>query len=1003
MAGPLTIAPPSAADSLRPPPAPPRGLSIRWKFLLFIGGLVAAVTIAFGGAAYRAMRESAVSATSVRLDGIAAQWARLFEGSVARQSAAFRATGGNPAVQEALARRDSVAFAAAAPALRGLIPPGQSSAVQLLDPDRAPLLVLGDTAAAVNGPVPPGVLDRAATSDSVIVGTLRARGQAVVGSYALRLTVNGVVAGYLAQTTQLHLTPSPEELNKLFGGGTTRVRLTNRDGSLWTDLERPLPLPSVPVDFSLHPLSYQSPVTGPVFAAARPIAGTPWLVVLESSEAEVLGPSRRLERSLLIEGALAIGLGILVAIAMSGPLTRNLARLTESAEEVASGNYSHLTGVSPRGDELGRLALAFDTMVTRLEQAFAAQRAAEAYYRGLFEAIPLPTWLYDRETLAILAVNDAAIRHYGYQREEFLAMTVADLRLPEDVPLLRDAIRESAGVEYQQGDWRHRKKDGTVIEVEVHARTMTFRGRNARLVVIHDVTERQEAQERIRRLDERYRRLIQESSSGITLSKLDGSFLAVNPAFVRMLGYDSEAEVFALAPPERIYANPEEQARLRAALAATGQVRNLELHLRRKDDKVITVQIAARVVTEAGSSEPYLETAITDVTELRRVERQFQQAQKMEAVGQLAGGVAHDFNNLLTVVLSYCDLLLAEADLAGLNREAVEAIRGAGISAATLTRQLLVFSRQEVVQQEVMYLNKLITGTGNMLARLIGEQVELATTLAPDAGAVKVDPGQLEQVIVNLAVNARDAMPDGGRLLIESRNVEIHASGHEADALIPPGAYVLLVVSDNGVGMDAATQARIFEPFFTTKEPGKGTGLGLATVYGIVKQSGGHIAVYSELGKGTSFKIYLPRMSEAATTPRRLADSPDSAGGSETILLVEDEIKLRALVCRILEPKGYRVLAAADGDAALGIVVSHAGPIDLLLTDVVMPGMSGRVLADRALKLRPDMRVLFMSGYTDDAIVHHGVLESGMQFIEKPFAGKGLAKKVRQVLDASRS
>ena len=245
-------------------------------------------------------------------------------------------------------------------------------------------------------------------------------------------------------------------------------------------------------------------------------------------------------------------------------------------------------------------------------------------------------------------------------------------------------------------------------------------------------------------------------------------------------------------------------------------------------------------------------------------------------------------------------------------------------------------------------------------------------------------------------------MPEGGKITVQSSEVTVRQNFRE-HRFIQPGRYVVLSVNDTGHGMDKETQSRIFEPFFTTKEKGKGTGLGLSTVYGIVKQSGGHIAVYSEPGKGTSFKIYLPRVNEAATTPRRLADSPDSAGGSETILLVEDEIKLRALVCRILEPKGYRLLVAPDGDAALGIVVSHAGPIDLLLTDVVMPGMSGRVLADRALKLRPDMRVLFMSGYTDDAIVHHGVLESGMQFIEKPFAGKGLAKKVRQVLDASRS
>jgi len=993
----VAIPSPLPIESPGAPRAAPRGLSIRWKLFLFIAGLVAVVTLAFGGVAYRAMRESAVSGISVRLDGLAAQWARLFEGSAARQMAAIGAVGHNPAVLAALAHRDPATLAAAEQAFRGLLPPGQPSAVQLLDRERHPVLIAGDTAGIVRGPVAPELLDGASARDSVIVSPLHGSGQAVLGSYALRIMLDGAVAGYLTQTTQLRLTPSPEELNKLFGGGSTNVRLANRDGSFWTDLGKPIPGPAIPVDFSRHLLSYESPLGGQLFAAAHPIAGTPWMVVMESSEAEVLAPSRRLQVLLLIEGAFALALGSIVAIAISTSLTRPVERLTESAEAVAAGDYSRQAGLQPRRDELGRLASAFDTMVSRVQSAFAAQHAAEAYYRSLFEAVPLPVWLYDRETLAILAVNDAAVRRYGYQREEFLAMTVDALRPHEDIPRLHEEILTSAGQEFHQNDWRHRIKDGSIIDVEVHARSMMFQGRRARLVVVHDITEQKKVQARVQRSDERYRRLIEESTDGITLSRLDGRFLAVNPAFVRMLGYDSDTELFGLAPAD-LYADPQQRALILARLATTGRVSKTEVQLRRKDGKIITVQLTLRLVTEPGGSEQYLEAVLADVTELRRVERQFQQAQKMEAVGQLAGGIAHDFNNLLTIILSYSDMLLSES-LAGSDREAVEAIRGAGASAAALTRQLLTFSRQEVIQPQVMSLNELIAGTGKMLQRLIGEQVALALAVAPDAGSVRVDPGQVEQVIMNLAVNARDAMPNGGRLMIESRNVEVPVSGPGASLLDAPGRYVVLVVSDNGIGMDAQTQARIFEPFFTTKGLGKGTGLGLATVYGIVRQSGGHIEVYSEPGRGTSFKVYFPRVDEAVEAPATAAAAPEDPQGNETILLVEDEAKLRPLIHRILERKGYTVLSAAEGAEALDIVARHQGPIHLVLTDVVMPGMNGRELAERVTKLRPEIRVLFMSGYTDDAIVHHGVLEAGMQFIEKPFALAALARKVRQVLD----
>jgi two-component system, cell cycle sensor histidine kinase and response regulator CckA len=379
---------------------------------------------------------------------------------------------------------------------------------------------------------------------------------------------------------------------------------------------------------------------------------------------------------------------------------------------------------------------------------------------------------------------------------------------------------------------------------------------------------------------------------------------------------------------------------------------------------------------------------------------QLRQSQKMEAVGQLAGGIAHDFNNLLTTILGYSDLLASRTGDDDLTRKELEEIRRAGERAASLTRQLLAFSRKQILEPRVLNLNRVVRNIEQMLRRLIGEDVELETRLPESVGAVRADPGQIEQVIMNLILNARDAMPTGGKLTIETADVELETSIAAFRFDLPAGRYVLLAVSDTGTGMDARTLSHIFEPFFTTKEQGKGTGLGLATAYGIVRQSGGYITVDSEAGRGTTFRIYLPRVEGVTEISGRTPSSSLSPIGTETILLVEDEAGVRKLSLTVLEKKGYVVLEAASGDMALQVARSQIGPIHLVLTDVVMPGMSGRELWDRLRLLRPDSRVLFMSGYMDDAIARHGVLESGIAFLQKPFTPFGLAQKVRDVLDA---
>jgi two-component system, cell cycle sensor histidine kinase and response regulator CckA len=390
-----------------------------------------------------------------------------------------------------------------------------------------------------------------------------------------------------------------------------------------------------------------------------------------------------------------------------------------------------------------------------------------------------------------------------------------------------------------------------------------------------------------------------------------------------------------------------------------------------------------------------------DITDRRQLEEQLRQAQKMEAVGRLAGGIAHDFNNLLMVIQGYADLMterLAEGD--PLRRNA-EQIQTASQRATSLTRQLLAFSRKQMLAPKVLSIQSIVGDMEKILRRLIGEDVQLETSSFPDLGLVKADRSQIEQVILNLAVNARDAMPEGGRLTIETANVDLDESFSHSSVMLSPGPYVMLAVTDNGCGMDAETQAHIFEPFFTTKEKGKGTGLGLATVYGIVKQSGGYVWVYSELGRGTSFKVYLPRVWDEQTTPGRDRRIEGQAlpQGTETVLLVEDEKGVRELAREYLEMTGYTVIEAENGHTALELARLHSGPIHLLMTDVVMPGISGRELSERVKAIRPGIRVLFMSGYTDQAVVHHGILETDAVLLQKPFTVAALAAKLRDILN----
>ena len=505
-------------------------------------------------------------------------------------------------------------------------------------------------------------------------------------------------------------------------------------------------------------------------------------------------------------------------------------------------------------------------------------------------------------------------------------------------------------------------------------------------------------EEALRRSEARYRSLVESAVYGICRTTLDGRFLDVNPAIVSMLGYERAEQLLALDPKHDLFLYPEEQGRLARECARRGRLDNFEMQWKRKDKSAITVRLSGRAVTSVEEPQHILELIAEDVSEKRVLEDQFRQAQKMEAVGRLAGGVAHDFNNLLMVISGYTEVLLEKLENGGTLHSKAAAIQQASDRATTLTRQLLAFSRKQLLELKVVDVNTIVSDMERLLRPLIGENIQLTTKLGAGLGRTRADAGQLEQVIMNLVVNAKDAMPEGGKIIIRTANTELDDTYRREHAYIQPGPYVMLSVSDSGCGMDQQTLSRIFEPFFTTKEKGKGTGLGLSTVYGIVKQSGGYIFAQSEPGHGTTFRIYLPRVDDRAEVASTVRSPETATCGTETILLVEDEESVRQLVKETLESRGYTVIEAGDGEAALQLALSRPEAIHLMITDVVMPGISGHELAQQLAKTHPSTKVLFLSGYTEDAVANPGALEHEGAFLQKPFTLQNLARKVREVL-----
>jgi two-component system, cell cycle sensor histidine kinase and response regulator CckA len=626
-------------------------------------------------------------------------------------------------------------------------------------------------------------------------------------------------------------------------------------------------------------------------------------------------------------------------------------------------------------------------------------RQSEDKYRLLFDAIPVPTWVVDAETNRFLAANDAAVHQYGYSRDEFLALSTRDI-LPSQTHGSCRPMRQLKSVEGAETvAWQHQRNDGSLIDVEVSYQEITFEGRLAVLVLSRDVTESVRAGAELLQSQERFRELA---------AHVRVIFFIIEPGVMRTLYvspvYDAifdQTSAYALSTPrawlERVH--PDDRERVLAALSES-LFAEVEFRVVRLDGTVRWIRRQASAVCDAMGEVVRIVGTAEDITALRRAQQYAETTSRMEAVGRLAGGVAHDFNNVLTAIMGEANFLLLDLPGGDPRRPGAEEIMKSSRRAADLTRQLLAFSRQQVFDLRPLDVNHLVTNMDKMLRRLLGEDVELSTVRQAELGAVVADAGQIEQVVMNLAVNARDAMPAGGRLTIETANVEIDdqlAALHDG---LRAGSYIMLTMTDDGTGMTEQVKKHIFEPFFTTKGPGEGTGLGLATVYGIVKQSCGYIMVYSELGVGTTFKVYLPRVRGTEGIAPAVPHQEDATHGWETILVVEDDAAVLTIAVRVLERHGYSVLQAPSGEDAIEIARAYAQPIHAIITDIVMPKMTGPQVAAILRDQRPELRVLYMSGYTDRAIVHQQRLEESRAFLQKPFTPLSLVGKLREVLDA---
>ncbi len=631
--------------------------------------------------------------------------------------------------------------------------------------------------------------------------------------------------------------------------------------------------------------------------------------------------------------------------------------------------------------------------ITKRKEAEQARQESEERYQLLSDATFEAVFISEKGIC--LNQNKAAEKMFGYTLQEAVGRSGIEWIAKEYRELVKNNMLSGYEGSYQAMALR---KDGSTFDAKIQGRIMKYKGSTIRITALHDITEKKKAEKDLKNSEEHFRSLIENAADVISILDNRGRIVYESPSHERVLGYPTGRLIginsFDLVHPDDIERIQKQFASL---LEKPGESEEVNFRFRHMNGSWIHIDGTGTNLLHIESVKGIV-INYRDISDRHQLEEQLHQAEKMKAVGQLAGGVAHDFNNLLTVINGYCDLLTAK-DLPADVLNSLEQIQKAGERAARLTSQLLTFSRKQLIKPEIIDLNALIKDHNQMLRRLLGEDIVITTTPSPGPGFLNIDPGQMEQIIMNISINARDAMPFGGKLMIETSNIDFDKSISKSKAEILPGPYVMLAISDNGVGMEESIRSRIFEPFFTTKGRGKGTGLGMSTVYGIVKQNNGFIYVYSEPGKGTTFKVYFPRVEkDGKKVKASIADHAD-LHGTETILLVEDEAGVRDITKSILSEFGYNVITAENGIEALQRFKEHSGSINLLLTDVIMPLMSGRELAEKIRTKQPDLKVLFISGYTDDVIAQHGVLDDDVEFIQKPYSPIALAKKVKEVLN----
>ncbi|MEE4314079.1 MAG: PAS domain S-box protein, partial [Desulfofustis sp.] len=637
--------------------------------------------------------------------------------------------------------------------------------------------------------------------------------------------------------------------------------------------------------------------------------------------------------------------------------------------------------------------------ISERKEAEKALLERETLFRGMFEEHSAVMLLIDPDTGSIIKANSAAASYYGYSLDTMLQMQVQQLNASPPAETSQNMHR---ALQKQKNlfAFKHLMADGQIRDVEVHSTPITIQERPLLFSIIHDITERKQAEAALRKSEEKYRYMFENIQDAVYEVTLDGEIIDISPSIEELSRGQLTREELIGESVYEFYPDIETRKTFLETLQKTGRVNDYEITLKNRDGSTTVCSISAKMQYDSQGQPNKIIGNIHDISDRAALEKRLLQSQKMESVGRLAGGVAHDFNNMLGVILGYTEISLEQVpETDPLHRSLLE-IQQAAKRSADLTAQLLAFARRQTATPRVLDLNKMVQGMLTMLRRLIGENIELVWRPEQSLAPVKMDPSQIDQILANLCINARDAIAGNGIITIETANVTIDDAAACGKGETLPGNYVMLTVSDTGCGMDSETLTHLFEPFFTTKRVGEGTGLGLATVYGIVRQNNGFIDVQSDVGSGTTFNLFLPRVASENEQPIDNTGATTILPGAETVLLVEDEIMILEMTTKMLEKLGYKVFAHRSPQEALSFAEQHTGAINLLVTDVIMPEMNGRDLTDRLLRHYPDLKCLYMSGYTADVIAHHGVLDEAVYFIQKPFTRSDLSKKIRETLDS---